>query len=114
MNGVCTPVSGSTERTRDTPAGNGKPLKSETNNWWSEWWIPVGTASSVGPPKVGKSGFGILAKVVSVENAPDGISTLHIEFCPPSVTKTWLSTTTKSNGLESRTLGGKKGSGLGV
>jgi len=64
------------------------PLKSVTKRWSSENAMPVGTASSVGPPAgtIPKSGFGIFGNVTSVENEPVRRSICQTLFRPPSVT----------------------------
>ncbi len=75
MNAVSLPVNGSICSTVEVPGANGKPLKSVTRSWSLKDTIPVGTASSNGPPTPGKAGFGIFGKAASVENVPVGIST---------------------------------------
>src|SRR5262245_42477576 len=60
IDSVSLPVVGSICSTDDVPGGNGKPLKSVTRRSSLEAAIPVGTASSVGPPTLGKAGFGML------------------------------------------------------
>src|SRR5215471_16676662 len=70
IKGVSLPIVGSICSTDDVPGGNGKPLKSVTRRLSLETAIPVGTASSVGPPTLGKAGFGMPGNDTSSANAP--------------------------------------------
>jgi hypothetical protein len=72
--GDWTPVDGSICTTADVPGANGTPRNSVTSSSPSAYPIPVGTASTTGPPTAGKSGFGIVGKVASGEQKGSTVS----------------------------------------
>ena len=84
MNAVRLPVTGSICSTLEVPAGNGKPRNSVTRSWPACVVMPVGTASTTGPPIVGNTGFATVGNSASVEDAPFGTSTLP-DCVPPAV-----------------------------
>ena len=66
--------------TEDVPGANGAPLKSVTSSRPPAYAMPVGTASSKGPPTAGNSGFGMSENSVSFQNAPVGMSICQTAF----------------------------------
>ena len=73
MSAVRLPVDGSTCSTLEVPAGNGKPRNSVTSSWPACVRMPVGTASTSGPPIVGNAGFGTGGNSTSGEDRPVGM-----------------------------------------